>query len=376
MTQIDQNKIEFARAWRARNIGGKFKNKTKRLISTISEFSEFRYLLFKYFRMDLQSQVNKKRKLKSKKCQISTECDHCKVYVPSEEIWRKSNGTEAQFNCKICNVSVQIIVKPLDVKADENENEIVRNFQENFEFEDSKTEIKDELIDVDPPPLVQVPASPEPSLAQVIVSPVQAPMETNHLSKTASEQVPIPNAEKSYKCKICDNDIDHKDDIKFKLHLVLFHFKDDLLKKYQSDLSCQYCSKDLTSDNALARIIHVGITHTEVVLNEAYEQAVKKKTFNEPPMVQVPASTVQAPMKTNMSKPASGQVPIPDRKRFKKDSEVVNQNKRRKSLKTEEEKLEKTKERNQRNYERNKNQHKCFTCDLAVSSKQALVSKV
>ena len=93
-------------------------------------------------------------------------------------------------------------------------------------------------------------------------------------------------------------------------------------------------------------------------------------------MIQVPASTVQAPMKTNMSKPASGQVPIPDRKRFKKDSEVVNQNKRRKSLKTEEEKLEKTKERNQRNYERNKNQHKCFTCDLAVSSKQALVSKV
>ena len=84
--------------------------------------------------MDLQSQVNKKRKLKSKKCQISTECDHCKVYVPSEEIWRKSNGTEAQFNCKICNVSVQIIVKPLDVKEDENE--IVINFQENFEFKD------------------------------------------------------------------------------------------------------------------------------------------------------------------------------------------------------------------------------------------------
>ena len=239
--------------------------------------------------MDLQSRENKKRKLEGKKCQISTECAHCKVFVPSEEIWRKSNGTEAQFNCKICNVSVQIIVKPLDVKADEDENEIVRNFRENFEFEDLKPEIKDEPINVDPPPLVQVPDSPEPSSAQVIVPPDQAPMETNHMSKTAPEQVPIPNPEKSYKCKICNNDIDHKEDKKFKLHLILVHFKDDLLKRYQSDLKCQYCPKDLTSDNELARIIHVGVAHSEVVLDEAYE-AVKKKIFNEPPMVQVPAS--------------------------------------------------------------------------------------
>ena len=54
-----------------------------------------------------------------------------------------------------------------------------------------KTEIKDELIDVDPPPLVQVPASPEPSLAQIIVPPVQAPMETNNLSKTASKTTDV-----------------------------------------------------------------------------------------------------------------------------------------------------------------------------------------
>ena len=72
--------------------------------------------------MDLQSRANKNRKLESKKCQISTECEHCKVYVPSGK-------TEAQFDCKICNVSVQLVVKPL-------ENEISRDFQENFEFED------------------------------------------------------------------------------------------------------------------------------------------------------------------------------------------------------------------------------------------------
>ena len=102
--------------------------------------------------MDPQRQVNKKRKLESKKCQISTECDHCKVYVPSGK-------TEAQFDCKICNISVQLIVKPLGVKADD--------FQENFEFEEAKTETKDEPIDVDPPPMIQVPASPEQSLAQV-----------------------------------------------------------------------------------------------------------------------------------------------------------------------------------------------------------------
>ena len=113
--------------------------------------------------MDRQSQVNKKRKLESEKCQISTECDHCKVYVPSGK-------NEAQFDCKICNVSVQVIVKPLDLKADENENETVRYFQEDFEFEDFKIEIKDEPIDVDHPPLVQVPASPEPSLADETTS--------------------------------------------------------------------------------------------------------------------------------------------------------------------------------------------------------------
>ena len=134
--------------------------------------------------MDPQSQVNKKRKLESKKCQISTECDHCKVYVPSGK-------TEAQFDCKICNISVQLIVKPLGVKADE----IVRDFQENFEFEEVKTETKDEPIDVDPPPMIQVPASPEQSLAQV-VPPVQAPMETN-TSKPASGQVPIPKKKKA-----------------------------------------------------------------------------------------------------------------------------------------------------------------------------------
>ena len=134
--------------------------------------------------MDPQRQVNKKRKLESKKCQISTECDHCKVYVPSGK-------TEAQFDCKICNISVQLIVKPLGVKADE----IVRDFQENFEFEEVKTETKDEPIDVDPPPMIQVPASPEQSLAQV-VPPVQAPMETN-TSKPASEQVPIPKKKKA-----------------------------------------------------------------------------------------------------------------------------------------------------------------------------------
>ena len=93
--------------------------------------------------------MDQQRKLESKKCQISTECAHCKVYVPSENILRKSNGTEAQFNCKICNVSVQLIVKPLDLNADEKENEIVRSFQENFEFEDVKIEIKDEPIDVE-----------------------------------------------------------------------------------------------------------------------------------------------------------------------------------------------------------------------------------
>ena len=73
----------------------------------------------------------------SNKCQISTECDHCKVHVPPGK-------AEVQFDCKICNVSVQLFVKPLDVKAVENENRIARDFQENFEFQDVKTEIKDD----------------------------------------------------------------------------------------------------------------------------------------------------------------------------------------------------------------------------------------
>ena len=82
----------------------------------------FSFQVLTTFKMDLQSRANKNRKLESKKCQISTECEHCKVYVPSGK-------TEVQFDCKICNVSVQLVVKPL-------ENEISRDFQENFEFED------------------------------------------------------------------------------------------------------------------------------------------------------------------------------------------------------------------------------------------------
>ena len=85
--------------------------------------------------MDLQSRANKERKLKSSRCQISTECDHCKVYVPSGK-------AGVQFDCKICNVSVQLVVKPLEVKVVENEK--ARDFQENFEFENVKTEINDD----------------------------------------------------------------------------------------------------------------------------------------------------------------------------------------------------------------------------------------
>ena len=95
--------------------------------------------------MDLQSPPNKKRKLENMKSDISTECDHCKVYVPI--LGQRNGSSKAQFDCKICNISVKLIVKPL--VSDENENEIVRSFQENFEFEDGKTEIKDEPIDVE-----------------------------------------------------------------------------------------------------------------------------------------------------------------------------------------------------------------------------------
>ena len=98
-----------------------------------------------------QPSTSKKRKLEASKCQISFECNHCKGYVPSEKIWRQSNGTEAQFECKICNVSVQLIVKPLIPQ--DNSDDVVRGFQENFAFEEDKPEIKIEPADtsISPP---------------------------------------------------------------------------------------------------------------------------------------------------------------------------------------------------------------------------------
>ena len=256
--------------------------------------------------MDLQSQPSKKRKLESKKSEISTECDHCKVYVPI--LGQRNGSSKAQFDCKICNISVQLIVKPL--VSDENENEIVRSFQENFEFEDGKTEIKHEPIDIESEGTQTEPTETHPGAAPKPL--FSRPPEANSIPEgSATQQQPqteimnepidVPSfesSEKSYKCKICDNDVDHKEDKKLKKHLILFHFKDDLLQRYQSDLKCQYCPKDLTSDNSLAKIIHVGVVHYEVVLDEVYEQAVKRK-INErlpsSPIVQVPAPEPSSP---------------------------------------------------------------------------------
>ena len=73
--------------------------------------------------MDLQSPPNKKRKLENMKSDISTECDHCKVYVPI--LGQRNGSSKAQFDCKICNISVQLIVKPLipEPSIDENASE-------------------------------------------------------------------------------------------------------------------------------------------------------------------------------------------------------------------------------------------------------------
>ena len=199
------------------------------------------------------------------------------------------------------------------------------------ESKEMKQEVQNHPINISPPPEPSK-SAPKDEEENVQVNQISSSGQDNSPVAASPESPPAQELEKSYKCRICDNDIDHKEDKKFKLHLILFHFKDDLLQRYQSDVRCQYCPKDLTSDNALAKIIHVGVAHHEVVLDEVYEQAVKNKIINEPlpssPMVQVPAPPepssaqvlvppVQAPMEANqgqvvpMSKPASGQVPIP-----------------------------------------------------------------
>ena len=252
--------------------------------------------------MDLQSQPSKKRKLDIKKSDISTECDHCKVYVPI--LGQRNGSSKAQFDCKICNISVQLIVKPLipepsieenaseeektkdfntvsstssqrlfkceycqpdntrytpeelqkhqvanhssELKeafklikceyckhyfnqaelqdhqcsekqktiSDENENEIVRSFQENFEFEDGKTEIMDEPIDVESEGTQTEPTETHPGAAPKPL--FSRPLEANSISEgSATQQQPqteiidepidvqsFESSEKSYKCKI------------------------------------------------------------------------------------------------------------------------------------------------------------------------------
>ena len=205
-----------------------------------------------------QSGASKKRKLEASKSQISTECDHCKVYVPS-------NGTEAKFECKICNISVQLIVKPLN-----NPDEVVRSFQENFAFEDEKPEIK---IEPTEPPLE--PSNPVETDEN---SNVQGNQISSNAQPESSPTQELEKSEKSYKCKLCDNNFDFKEDNRLKLHVILMHLKDNFLQRFQADLKCQFCSKDLTHDNAMLKVFHIGMGHQEV-FDKSYEQAVKNKNL-------------------------------------------------------------------------------------------------